>query len=160
MRLAALLGLALLAMPAAQAQTSPPSNEMHLQFLVAGRDQAIYVERMTPKISGSTVEVWVYTALPEGKASSGWWSRHVVDCTARTVATGNVSIVAKDFTIRAEAPNTANPPRAITPTSTDQSLANFFCTSDDFQFHQPPVNNVRAAWTQAQDVFRSLPQPT
>jgi hypothetical protein len=156
MRITTMIGLFLLALaPTAHAQSSPPSGEMHLQFLVAGRDQAIYIERMTPKVVGTTVEVWVFTALPDGKTSSGWWLKYVIDCPAQTVTVGNVSIVAKNFDLRRETPDTASPTRAIAPGSTDKSLANFFCTTDTISFNYPAVDGVRAAWTQAQQIFAS-----
>ena len=155
MRIAATISLALLAVaPMAHAQDRPPSGELHLQFLTGNANSAQFVERTTITTEGQTARTWILSVVPTGQAIRGFWRLQTLDCAARTVAYSGVFILSSEFVLRDEATEMAEPVHAVGPQTTDEAIANYLRTDAEVDLLYDPVGNIRAAWTQAQDIFR------
>jgi len=160
MRLAALLGLALLALPAAHAQGSPPTGLLDLQFSAANKRSAMFFQRPSISWNGRTAQLWIFMAMPEGAGQlKGGWFHQTIDCSARTIAGNDLWPVDQNFAVGPALAGTAKPAKQITPNSMDESISKVVCDGATFHFDRTPATDLQTAWTQAQDVFKSLAKP-
>lgn len=160
MRLAALLGLALLTLAPAHAQTTPPTGVLDLQLTTANPRFAMFFQRPSIRWTGRTVQLWIFMALPESSAGFGGWYQQTIDCTGRTIAASAIWPVTKAQAVGSALSGTEKPTAPITPNSMDESISKALCDGADFKFSKPPATDVKTAWDQAQELFRSMTKPT